>query len=445
MEEENNWNVSNQNKKSGNRFTKQLIIFLIFIIILGIIAYAVMYVYTGKTNTVSENENSKALENNIDDENAVNNEEIAEKVSANLDDEVYSITSENKHFYFDDEEESKNSTEDDENDEDTEDVGIELYEYDNSKDDYAELYYQIFSYNTDSKYSYVVKVEDETGESVLVNDRANAISEDTITPGGIESIKINKDTGSTLNITIREMYEHSAKSRTVEREAKVTLNLNEDLEKQEKIDVSSSKSSYELGDMKFETYKEDKASKTTSTTYSTNCKIVTYEIDLSVQYGNEIISDGIIEFKSLTNINELSLDDAFSIESEIEEKIGDYGLSDKYEIEVSNGSGDVTTKYEITFEQMQDLLDGKEANTSKKKIKLEDIAVSEDDTKTVSESTKVKIGNGINAIKYTYKGDSNATYYMFIVNENIYYISVPNGDRYEDNVNIFLDSLAEKE
>lgn len=430
MDEENNWNTPNQDKKGGSNFTKKLIIFLIFIIILGIVAYVVMYVYTKKENTVTENKSDEIIENAIDEENTVNEE--VEKVSANLEDIVYAIVDEKEHFYFDDEEEG-------------EDAGIKLYEYSNSEENYAEIYYQICSYNTDSKYIYIIKIEDETGESVLVNDRSNPISEETVTPGEIESIKIDKNTGSTLNITVKEMYEHSAKSRTLEREAKTTLELNKDLEEQEKIDLASSTAKYELEDMEFKTYKEDKASKTTTTAYSTNCKITSYEIDLSVQYGNKIISDGNIEFEALTNINELSLDDAFAIESEIEENLGKYGLADKYKIMVSNGSGDVTTEYEITFDQMKELLDGEEASVNGKKIKLEDVSISEDDTRTVSKSSKVKLANEINAIKYTYKNDSSRTYYMFIVDENIYYISVPNGDRYKESVDIFLDSLAQKQ
>ena len=44
MEEENDWKVSNQNKKNGKkRFLRQLIVFLIAIIVIGIVVFKLVY------------------------------------------------------------------------------------------------------------------------------------------------------------------------------------------------------------------------------------------------------------------------------------------------------------------------------------------------------------------------------------------------------------------
>ena len=125
------------------------------------------------------------------------------------------------------------------------------------------------------------------------------------------------------------------------------------------------------------------------------------------------------------------------------ENIGDYGLLDKYKIYVSNGSGEITNEFEITFEQMKELLEGKEVNINGKRISAQDISNDEDNIK-LGESSNVTIDNGIKAIKYNYKNETDRTKYMFILNGYIYYINVPNAPRYETNVNLFLDSLTKK-
>ncbi len=50
----------------------------------------------------------------------------------------------------------------------------------------------------------------------------------------------------------------------------------------------------------------------------------------------------------------------------------------------------------------------------------------------------------ITAIKYNYRHETNITRYMFMLDGYIYYISVPNGERYEENVELFLNSLTKK-
>lgn len=425
MEEENNWKVSKQNKKSGKkRFLRQFIVFIISILIIAVVIFGGLYIYNSKSETVKENESIE--ENKVEETNTVE-ETIVEKAS--LDNKVYSIK--DKDFYFDGEEEEEFS-------------GIRLYEYDNTNAEYAEIYYCLYSYSTDPSYSYVLEAKSEEGESLLLNERANSVSERDVMGGITSSVKIDKEkVGSKIDITIKEMYEHSARSRTIERQAKVTIDLNKDLEEQEKIDFESSTANYELEDMKFETYKDDSVSKDTYTMYSPNCKTVSYSIGISTQYGNRVVEEEHIEFSVLNNINNLSLDDAFDIESQITEKIGQYGLADKYKIFVSNGSGEITNEFEITFDDMKKLINGEEINVDRKKITSKDITNEEDNLKIIESST-VTIANGIRAIKYSYKSEPDRTNYMFILNGNIYYIHVPNAKRYETNVNLFLNSLTQK-
>jgi hypothetical protein len=54
----------------------------------------------------------------------------------------------------------------------------------------------------------------------------------------------------------------------------------------------------------------------------------------------------------------------------------------------------------------------------------------------------VKIGSGINAIKYHYSEGDNGDYYMFVYNDNIYEINVPTNERIQDEVQEFLDSVT---
>lgn len=425
MEEENNWKISNQNKKNGKkRFLRQFIVFVISILVIAIVAFIVMEKRENKPTNIKENE--PFSENKVEETNTVNEENKVEKVK--LGEKIYSI--ENKDFYFDNEEESEFS-------------GIKLYEYDNTNSEYAEIYYCLKSYGTEEAYSYIFEAKNEDGESLLLNDRANSITERNIIGGEVSSVKIDKEkVGSKINITVKEMYEHSTRSRTLEREAKATIDLAKDLKEQEKVDFKNSTSSYELEDIKFETYKDDDVRKDSYGHYSENYKTTTYSIGITSQFGNRLFSEEQITFSAGNNVNELNLDEAFEIETQIEEKVGNYGLADKYKIYVSNGSGDITNEYEITFENMKDLLNGKDVNVDGKRITLQDIS-SENNSK-ISESSKVKIGNDIPAIKYTYKNDNNTVNYIFIVEGYIYHIHVPSGDRYKENVNLFLDSLTQK-
>lgn len=424
MEEENDWKVSNQNKKNGKkRFLRQLIVFLIAIIVIGIVILVALFVYKNKSGKVVEN--STISENKSTPTNTV--EEVVQKVS--LDEKVYSI--EDKDFYFEDEEE------DEEN-------GIKLYEYDNTNSNYAEIYYNLMSYTTDPSYSYIIEAKNEEGKSLLLNERENSISEREMIGGITSYIKIDKENlGSKIYITVKEMYEHSAKSRTIERQATTTIDLSKDLEEQKKVNFTSSTAAYELEDIKFETYKDEKIDKNTYMPYSSNCKGTSYSIGVSAQYGNRIVSEEHIEFYAINNINNLSLNEAFDTEIKILENIGDYGLLDKYKIYVSNGSGEITNEFEITFEEMKELLEGKEVNINGKRISAQDISNDEDNIK-LGESSNVTIANGIKAIKYNYKNETDRTKYMFILNGYIYYINVPNAPRYETNVNLFLNSLTQK-
>ena len=424
MEEENDWKVSNQNKKNGKkRFLRQLIVFLIAIIVIGIVILVALFVYKNKSGKVVEN--STISENKSTPTNTV--EEVVQKVS--LDEKVYSI--EDKDFYFDDEEEEEEN-------------GIKLYEYDNTNSNYAEIYYNLMSYTTDPSYSYIIEAKNEEGKSLLLNERENSISEREMIGGITSYIKIDKENlGSKIYITVKEMYEHSAKSRTIERQATTTIDLSKDLEEQKKVDFTSSTAAYELEDIKFETYKDEKIDKNTYMPYSSNCKGTSYSIGVSAQYGNRIISEEHIEFYAINNINNLSLNEAFDTEIKILENIGDYGLLDKYKIYVSNGSGEITNEFEITFEEMKELLEGKEVNINGKRISAQDISNDEDNIK-LGESSNVTIANGIKAIKYNYKNETDRTKYMFILNGYIYYINVPNAPRYETNVNLFLNSLTQK-
>lgn len=425
MEEENDWKVSNQDKKNRKkRFLRQVIVFLISIIVIGIAVIIGLKFFYNKPEEVKENK--PVAENKLEETNTVEDEDVEK---ASLQEEKYSI--ENKDFYF-------------EGYEDSESPAVTIYEYDNTKSEYAELYFCLNEYSTEESYKYVIEAKNEDGESLLLNDRANAVSQRNVIGGMISPIKIDKEkVASKINITVKEMIEHSSNTRTVEREGKVTLDLAKDLEEQEKVDFESSTSSYELEDIKFETYKDDNVSKDSSRYYSENCKGVSYSIGISTQYGNKIVSEENISFYAVNNINELSLDDAFNIKTQIEEKVGQYGLSDLYEVYVTNGRGEITGEYEITFEDMKALVEGKDVSAKGKKITAQDISNNEDGLK-MGESSKVKLAENIPAIKYTYKTDASITNYMFVYNGYIYYISVPSAERYETNVNLFLDSLTQK-
>lgn len=424
MEEENDWKVSNQNKKTGKkRFLRQIIVFFISIFIIAIAVLIGLVIYNNKPGEVIES--NDIIENKSENTNTV--EENLEKVS--LDEKIYSI--EDKDFYFEDEEEN-------------EDNGIKLYEYDNTNSKYAEIYYHLNTYLTDPSYSYIIEVKNEEGKSLLLNERENSVSEREVVGGVTSSIKIDKENlGAKIDITVKEMCEHSARSRTLERKANVTLDLNKDLEEQEKVDFSNNTATYELEDIKFEVYKDENVGKDSYIMVSPNCRRINYSISLSTQYGNRIVSEEHISFYAINNINNLSLDDAFDIEKQILEKVGNYGLSDQYNLIVSNGNSEVTSEFEITFEDMKKLIEGNEINVNGKRITAQDV-LGESESLKIGDSSKVTIANGIKAIKYNYKTETDRTNYMFILNEYIYYIQVPNNEKYEENVNLFLDSLSQK-
>lgn len=424
MEEENDWKVSNQNKKTGKkRFLRQIIVFFISIFIIAIAVLIGLVIYNNKPGEVIES--NDIIENKSENTNTV--EENLEKVS--LDEKIYSI--EDKDFYFEDEEEN-------------EDNGIKLYEYDNTNSKYAEIYYHLNTYLTDPSYSYIIEAKNEEGKSLLLNERENSVSEREVVGGVTSSIKIDKENlGAKIDITVKEMCEHSARSRTLERKANVTLDLNKDLEEQEKVDFSSNTATYELEDIKFEVYKDENVGKDSYIMVSPNCRRINYSISLSTQYGNRIVSEEHISFYAINNINNLSLDDAFDIEKQILEKVGNYGLSDQYNLIVSNGNSEVTSEFEITFEDMKKLIEGNEINVNGKRITAQDV-LGESESLKIGDSSKVTIANGIKAIKYNYKTETDRTNYMFILNEYIYYIQVPNNEKYEENVNLFLDSLSQK-
>lgn len=421
--EENNWQVSN--KKGGNkRFLRQLIVFVISIIIIAI-AILIVVIFN-KNNAEKLGKNDSKIENNVEIQNEVEKNLAVEKTS--IDNKVYSI--EGKDFYF-------------QNEEENEYTGIKLYEYDNTNSRYAKIYYVLNSYTTDPSYNYIIEAKSENGESLLLNDRDNKISEREVTGGVVSFIKIDKERlGSKIDITVKEMLEHSTSTRTLERQGNVILELEKDLEEQEKINFKNDTSRYELGDIRFETYREDKISKDTYQASSSNCNRENYSIEIATQYGNKVVYEKNIQFYNVKNVNNLTLDEAFEIERKIEETIGNYGLQDEYTIFASNGSGEIKNEYKITFEDMKALIDGKDVATGGKRISARDISDEEDNLKVKSNS-KTTI-NGINAIKYDYKTDEDTVNYMFIENGYIYYISVPTGEKYEENVNIFLDSLTKK-
>ncbi len=428
--EENNWNVSSENKKSGKkRFLRQLIVFIISILIIAIVVFVLFIKYNNKEKQEVPNKQVTQESSVTEVNETVKDKEEVVKEKASLNKKVYSI--ENKDFYFEDDEQDDYS-------------GIKLYEYDNTEDRYAELYYRLYSYTTDPSYSYKIEAKSEDGESLLLNDMDNSVSERDVIGGVTSYVKIDKEKlGTKINITVKEMCEHSENSRTVERETETTLDLNQDLEEQEKVDIKSSTAVFELEGFKFETYKDDKVNKSTYTMYSPKCKTVAYFIDLSTQYGNRFVSEEQIQFSVLNNINNLSLEEAFEIEKQIDEKIGHYGLADKYKIYTSNGSGEVTSEFEVTFDEMKELISGEEINIDGKRISARDITDGSENTK-YGESSKVTLAKEITAIKYNYRHETNITRYMFMLDGYIYYISVPNGERYEENVELFLNSLTKK-
>lgn len=433
--DENNWNISKDNKKSGKkRFLRQLIVFILTVLIIIVVGATLYLLYNNKKDEpVNKNiaQNSSKQEDIVNkvENTATENKKDKTIKNTSIKNMVYSIK--DKDFYFEDEEKNEEN-------------GIKLYEYNNEKNDCAELYYCLMSYSTDPSYKYTIEAKNKNGDSIILNDRLNSISEREVRGGIVSSIKIDKEkVGDEIEITVKEMQELSSRSRILKRKGTITLNLKNDLEEQENIDFAEDSTKHELEDIKFETYKNDEIYKDISQMASPNCQTTYYSIDIPTQYGNRLVNNEHIEFSALNNINNLSLDEAFDIEMKIEEKMGHYGLADQYKIFATNKDGDITNEFDITFEDMKDLIDGKDVKANGKRITLKDITNEETFSK-VEKSSKVLIAGEITAIKYNFVGDTDYTRYMFMLDGNIYYIVVPNDERCKERVDLFLSSLEKK-
>lgn len=310
--------------------------------------------------------------------------------------------------------------------------GVKLLEYDNSNNDYAEIYYILYDYTTEPSFYYSVQITDESNNNLLLSEA----TEDEIICGVVSSVKIKKvSLSSKINLSVFEKNENK-----IVNKAQVKIDLNNDLEDTKKIDLSSNMVEAKLGDIKFKYINyEDVYYGTTEHAYSENLVVQTYSIPIKIQYGNRLISKEYIDFSCEKNVNNLSLEDAFESLALITENFGQYGLSDLYGLDI-----DKSEEQEIivvTFDEMVKLCKGLS-------IKKDGKEYTKDSFDKFAEMPYKKdkdlnIGNGIKAIKYIYELDKNYEYYMFICNDNIYYITIPTEPALSAEMQQLLKSIEE--
>ena len=126
-----------------------IIIFILMIIVLGVVTY--FYI-------------------NIKDKDKTNSNQLLSETG------IYSIKEKNFYLF------------EDENDRSEEYRGIKLLEYDNSNNDYAEIYYILYDYSTDPSFYYTLEITDEDDNSLLIDEK----KEQQIIGGIVSTAKIKK-------------------------------------------------------------------------------------------------------------------------------------------------------------------------------------------------------------------------------------------------------------
>lgn len=355
---------------------------------------------------------------NITDKTKTNSNQLLSKT------EVYSIKEKNFYLF------------EDENDRNEEYRGIKLLEYDNSNNDYAEIYYILYDYTTDPSFYYTLEITDEADNSLLIDEE----KEQQIIGGIVSTARIKKlSLEQKFNFSVFEKIEET---NSISNSAQIQIDLKKDLEEKVKIDQSSNLKAGTLGDINFK-YIDDEYVYfgTTSHAYSTELTGNNFSVPIKSQYGNYLISEEHIEFACEMNVNNLKLEDAFEKNALINQNVGQYGLSDLYGMDIYDEQGQFKETVVINFEEMIDLCNGKTVNINGKQYTKNSFDVYAD--VQILKDQDVEIGNGIKAIKYHFEENEEYTNYMFTYKNRIYYITVPNNERTKEIVNQFLVSLAE--
>lgn len=394
------------------KLNKILVIIIFIIIIIGIIVYF-------SINNKNENEiDSQQPTNKTDIENILNINQVKK--------ENYSIK--DKDFYL-----YENNNDINENYK-----GIKLLEYDNSNNNYAEIYYISYDYTTDPSFYYVLKVTDEANNNLLIEGE----KEQQIIGGVASSVKIKRiNENHKINFTVFEKY---TETNNISKSAQTQIDLEKDLEEKIKIDQSTNLQSSKLGDVNFKYIDSDNTYfGTTSHAYSSKLVGEQASLPIKVQYGNRLITEEHIDFSCYKNVNNLNLEEAFESLALINENFGQYGLSDIYGVDITDEQGQVIDTVKITFDEMIKLCNGLTIEKDGREYTKESFERSTE--MSMIKDKYVEIGNKINAIKYYFESNDDEKYYMFIYKDNIYSIRIPENKRIEDEVQLFLDSLEVKE
>lgn len=322
-----------------------------------------------------------------------------------------------------------------ENDRNEEYRGIKLLEYDNSNNDYAEIYYILYDYTTDPSFYYTLEVTDEANNSLLIEGE----KEQQIIGGIVSTARIKKlSLDQKFNFSIFEKIEEI---NSISNNAQIQIDLEKDLEEKVKIDQSSNIKEATLGDINFKYINDEHVYfGTTSRAYSTELTGNNFSVPIKSQYGNYLISEEHIEFACEMNVNNLTLEDAFEKNALINQNVGQYGLSDLYGMDIYDKQGQLKETVVINFEEMIDLCNGKTININGKQYTRNSFEVYAD--VQMIKDQEVEIGNGIKAIKYHFEENEEYANYMFTYKNRIYYITVPNNERTEKIVKQFLDGLT---
>lgn len=316
--------------------------------------------------------------------------------------------------------------------------GIKLFEYDDTHKNYAEIYYVSYDYYTDYSSTYNLMIRDEDGNSLLLNDDLNKYGEETLYGGEVRSTKIKKmDLDSKI---IFEVIERDYTTGEKTKKSDTTIDLSSDLAVKVEIDQSDDQIEETLEDVSFKhTYDENYYRGDTGNAYSKALVGEDISWTLKSQYGNTLVPDEHIDFSFETNVNNLSLEEAFEDYLLINNNLGQYGLSDVYGINITDENGDFTgEEFTVTFEQMLKFANGETVEIDGKKYTKEDFEFADMEFEKVSD---VEIGNGISAIKYKSNYDDSCIYYMFTYDNDIYYITCPTSKRVEKVVEMFIESL----
>lgn len=388
-------------------------VLIIIVLLIAAIVCGLYLFFRGNSNIQENDSIERAInESNSDYENYEGDDpEDADK--------VYSISNKDFNLY------------DNTNEIDEEYSGMKLLEYDVYKD-YDEIYYILYDYTTDPTYEYYIKFEDESNNNLLLKNE-----EQRIIGGVISRAKIKKqDLKSKINVSI---FEKNIDQDKIENGANVKIDLEKDLEEFFKIDNSENLQDGTLENISFKYVdSENLYYGTTEHSYSNRLTGEIYSIPVKLQYGNRLVSEEHIEFSFEKNVNNLSLEEAYESLSLINENFGQFGLSDIYGLRKIDSKED-DEEIIIDFDEMIDLCKGKSIEKNGEVYSKESFERYSE--MPMEKDGNVVIGNGINAIKYYFESNKESSYYMFINDDNIFYISIPLNKRLTAETQNFLNNL----